>query len=186
MDATYKERSRFNVKLWLEDWVDYALFTLGAYEVAGLAALLYQKATCPSYNNLPPKSERLSFSLDAPEVDDSGNVDRAKMNIGIGNNLPRGDDEMAQNDALPYYSLEATFSRMLESSNFTSGMIALLLVITLSYCVFNQIPIPELLSFAVASVIGYFFGTKKEAQRKRDQKELIDAYVHCPGPAHRD
>ena len=81
---------------------------------------------------------------------------------------------------LDYYSFEATFSRMFESSNFTSGVLALMLVVTMGYCVVNQLPVPESLSYAVASVIGYFFGAKKEAQRKRDDIALNNAIRYCP------
>lgn len=51
-------------------------------------------------------------------------------------------------------------ARMLESSTLTSGILALLLVSTVCYCVVAEIEVPEYLSLALTSVLGFFFGAK--------------------------
>jgi hypothetical protein len=68
---------------------------------------------------------------------------------------------------LPDNSLEATLARMLESSTLTSGLIALLLISTVMYCVVTGIEIPDVLTYSVSTIIGFFFGSKTSDQMKR-------------------
>lgn len=61
---------------------------------------------------------------------------------------------------LPSNSIEATVARMLESSTLTSGFIATVLIISLMFCVITQIPVPDVLTYSVSTIIGFFFGSK--------------------------
>lgn len=67
--------------------------------------------------------------------------------------------------------LKYTLANMLERSTLTSGVIALILVITVCYCAIIQIPVPDALNYALAGVIGWFFGAKSNAAAKSVKNE---------------
>lgn len=61
---------------------------------------------------------------------------------------------------LPENSFEATLARMLESSTLTSGAIAMLLIIAMIYCVVVRCAIPDVLTYSISTIIGFFFGSR--------------------------
>lgn len=61
-----------------------------------------------------------------------------------------------------------TFWKLMEKSVITSGIIAVTLVGTASYCVIAQIPLPDYFGIALGTCIGYFFSQKaSEAAARR-------------------
>jgi len=54
------------------------------------------------------------------------------------------------------------FWDLLQESVILSGLVALALVFTCCYLMATGQPVPELLAFALTSVLGYFFGAKVE------------------------
>jgi len=60
------------------------------------------------------------------------------------------------------------FWQLLEQSTLISGVIAVGMVGTASYCVIAQIPLPEYFSIPLGVIIGYFFSEKvRDAKVRR-------------------
>ena len=59
------------------------------------------------------------------------------------------------------------FWTLLERSVIFSGLIALTMVFTASWCAVNQIPLPEYFSIPFGLVIGYFFSEKVRNSAQR-------------------
>lgn len=60
------------------------------------------------------------------------------------------------------------FWKLMEQSVITSGVIAVVLVLTACYCVITETPLPQYMGLALGTVIGYFFSQKaSQAQARR-------------------
>ena len=62
-----------------------------------------------------------------------------------------------------------TFWRLLEKSTITSGILATMLIASVCYLAVTQQPIPDLLTVATSTLLGFFFGSKVESAYRRSQ-----------------
>ena len=70
---------------------------------------------------------------------------------------------------LPENSFEATLARMMESSTLTSGVIAILLIVALMYCIVGGGAVPDIFTYAISTIIGFFFGSRTSDALIRDR-----------------